>query len=114
MSAELRVTDRHWAELRKHLLEDGAEHAAVLLCGTVTVANQIILMTRRVIPLHDADLLDSSPLHLSISPVTLARVAKQARLQAATIVLCHSHPWAGPVHPSPLDRTPKRTSAAEC
>jgi molybdopterin/thiamine biosynthesis adenylyltransferase len=103
MPAELRLTDRHWAELREHLLADGDEHAAVLLCGTVTVADRTILMTRQVIPLHDADLLDSSALHLSISPIALARVAKQARSQAGTIVLCHSHPWAGPVHPSPLD-----------
>jgi molybdopterin/thiamine biosynthesis adenylyltransferase len=103
MSAELRVTDRQWAELREHLLADSAEHAAVLVCGSVTTADRTILVTRRVIPLHDADLLDSSPLHLSISPVSLARVAKQARSQAGTIVLCHSHPWTGPVRPSPLD-----------
>jgi len=103
MSAELRITDRQWAQLRKHLLADRSEHAAVLVCGTLNLQDGTALTTRRVIPLKADDLLHSSALHLSISPVTLARVAKEARAQAGTVVLCHSHPWPGQVVPSPMD-----------
>src|SRR6266545_227132 len=103
MSVELRLTDRQWAQLRGHLLADGSEHAAALVCGTLTSPEATVLTTRRVIPLDADDLLHSSPLHLSISPVALARVAKEARAQAGTVVLCHSHPWPGRVRPSPLD-----------
>ena len=103
MSVELRLTDRQWVRLRGHLLADGSEHAAALVCGTLTSPEATVLTTRRVIPLDADDLLHSSPLHLSISPVALARVAKEARAQAGTVVLCHSHPWPGRVRPSPLD-----------
>lgn len=103
MSAELRLIDRHWTELREHLLTDGSEHAAALVCGTLTSPDGTVLTTRRVVPLNAEDLIHSSRLHLSISPVALARVAKEARTQAGTVVLCHSHPWPGIVRPSPLD-----------
>ena len=33
MPAELRITEEHWTELRAHLLGDGDEHAALLVCG---------------------------------------------------------------------------------
>jgi molybdopterin/thiamine biosynthesis adenylyltransferase len=89
--------------LRAQLLADESEHAAVLVCGSLSSAQGVVLTTRRVIPIDADDLLDSSALHLSISPVTLARVAKAARTEAGTVVLCHSHPWNGPVRPSALD-----------
>jgi len=103
MSAELRLTDVQWTELRTHLLADGAERAALLVCGTIGGPTGQALTTRRVIPLDASDLLDSSELHLSISPVSLARAAKVARTESGTLVLCHSHPWPGEIRPSPLD-----------
>jgi len=103
MSAELRLTDHQWRQLRSHLLADDFEHAAVLLCGTLTSPQGLVLTTRRIIPIDSEDLLDSSALHLSISPVALARVTKTARTEAGTVVLCHSHPWKGSVRPSALD-----------
>ena len=103
MSAELRFTDRQWGQLREHLLADQSEHAAVLVCGTLAASDGIVLTTRLVISMTVDDLVDSSPLHLSISPVALARVTKEARRQAGTVVLCHSHPWPGSSGPSSLD-----------
>ena len=103
MSAELRLTDQQWGQLRAYLLADESEHAAALVCGTLALLGSTVLTTRRVIPMNADDLLHSSPLHLSVSPVALARVAKEARAQGGTVVLCHSHPWPGFVVPSPLD-----------
>jgi molybdopterin/thiamine biosynthesis adenylyltransferase len=103
MPAELRITNTHWDALRQHLLFDGAEHAAVLVCGTLGHPARTTLTTRRVVLLGEQDMLRSDQRHLSVSPIALARATKAARRDHSTVVLCHSHPWPGPVHPSPLD-----------
>jgi hypothetical protein len=41
-----------------------------------------------MIPLRDTDLLGSAPLHLSVSPIALASLAKRARSVAGTTVPC--------------------------
>ena len=52
MSAELRITESHWEQLRGHLLIDGDEHAALLICGTVASREGPVLVTRRVLELE--------------------------------------------------------------
>src|SRR4051794_9679196 len=79
VSNEIRLLASHWQELRAHVLFDGREHAAVLLCGSVVRDGRAVLLTREVVPLTDGDILDRSSLHLSIDPVSLARLAKKAR-----------------------------------
>jgi molybdopterin/thiamine biosynthesis adenylyltransferase len=103
MPAELRLTELHWTQLSDHLLGDDHEHAALLVCGVIRAEGQAVLTTRQVHLLTHDDMLDSGPLHLSIAPTSLARIAKHARAQGLTIVLCHSHPWPGAVGPSRLD-----------
>lgn len=103
MSAELRIIQEHWDELAGHLLSDGDEHAALLFCGWSLISERKALLTRRVQVLRSDDFLSSGALHLSIAPTTLARAAKQAASEGATLVLCHSHPWPGSTRPSPLD-----------
>ena len=102
MHAELRLTDAQYSALRAHLLPDEEEHAAILVCGT---AGDTTLACRRVMPLSGEDLESSGQLHLHISPLTLARLAKQAAREAATLVICHSHPFPGVVRPSSIDLT---------
>lgn len=103
MSAELRITQQHWDELTNHLLQDGDEHAALLLCGWSLESARPALLTRRVQILQPDDYLSTGALHLSIAPTTLARAAKQAAAEGGTLVLCHSHPWPGATRPSALD-----------
>lgn len=103
MSAELRMTDVQWAQLRAGLLGDDDEHAALLVCGYLAVGDDQVLVCRRVQQLGADDLLDAGRRHLAIAPMTLARVAKAARAERGTVVVCHSHPFPGSVHPSPLD-----------
>lgn len=103
MSAELRITESHWDQLRGHLLVDGDEHAALLICGSVASRQGPVLVTRCVLELDGDDFLSAGALHLSIAPAALARAAKQAAAQNGTLVLCHSHPWSGTVTPSALD-----------
>lgn len=99
--AELRLTAEQFAELRKHLLPDDAEHAAILVCGTA--GSDDLLLCRRIVPVTANDLQSAGPLHLNISPIALARAAKQARGEDGTIVICHSHPVPGTVAASPID-----------
>ena len=80
MSVELRFTDRQWGQLREHLLADQSvtRSGALSLAGNACRSDGIVLTTRRVIPMTVEDL---DRLHLSISPVALARVTKEARRQ---------------------------------
>lgn len=108
MSAELRFTAEQFDQLRRLLLPDDAEHAAVLVCGTGGVAGNL-LMCHRVIPVTENDLEPSSGrLHLDISPLALARAAKRAARAGCTLVVCHSHPFPGPVLASPIDLDTER------
>jgi hypothetical protein len=64
------------------------------------------MLARRVVLLGEADLIEHGELHLSISPVTIARLAKQAARAEGSMIICHSHPFPGPVAPSTLDLDP--------
>ena len=61
------------------------------------------MFARRVVLLGEADLIEHGELHLSVSPVTIARLAKQAARAEGSVIICHSHPFPGPVVPSALD-----------
>ena len=100
----IRLTERHWCQLCAHLLRDGHEHAALLICGVQAHSGGgVEFLVRSVIELTDEDYLEAGELHLSISPRSLARYAKHARSEGATLVLCHSHPFPGEVFASPVD-----------
>jgi molybdopterin/thiamine biosynthesis adenylyltransferase len=108
MPAEIRITERHWTQLRAHLLADDREHAAVLMAGAAQVGGDPILLVRELVPLGEPDLLASSDLHLEVSPVSLARLLKRASLDGTSIIVCHSHPFPGPVGPSSIDLATER------
>jgi molybdopterin/thiamine biosynthesis adenylyltransferase len=100
---EIRITARHWEQLRAHLLSDGREHAALLACGLASRNGRPVFLVRAVIELTDEDMLDAGELHLSIAPQSLARHIKAARRASATLILCHSHPFPGRIAASPID-----------
>ncbi|HMM95058.1 ThiF family adenylyltransferase [Phycicoccus sp.] len=113
MPTELRITAKHWAQLRDQLLpNDGLEHAAFLICGFLETADDTYLVTQEVVPLSRNDIVTYGGQHISVSPLATARLAKLARARRATLVLCHSHPHGrGTVRASTLDR---RTEADLC
>lgn len=101
MRAELRLTTEQFQLLHQCLLPDDAEHAAILACGS---GPDGLLLCRSVTALGPDDLEPTSGrLHLDISPLTLARAAKAAAQASGTIVVCHSHPFPGPVAASLID-----------
>jgi molybdopterin/thiamine biosynthesis adenylyltransferase len=102
-AAELRVLEQDWTRLTDHVLADGDEHAAILLCGVARHGQRLTYLVREVILLMDGDYVRRGRAHLSIAPVTLARAAKRARLSQAALVLVHSHPFPGRVRASGID-----------
>jgi molybdopterin/thiamine biosynthesis adenylyltransferase len=104
MPAEIRFTTHHYDELVRHLLADDDEHAAVVMCGTVTSGDHRVLTCREVVAFGTDDMEPGSGrLHLEISPLALARLAKQATRDRATMVVAHSHPFSGLVRASQID-----------
>jgi molybdopterin/thiamine biosynthesis adenylyltransferase len=95
------MTVKEFRSLQAHLLADENEHAAILVCGTSS--NRDMLLCRRVVPLQGDDLRSSGHLHLQVSPIALARLAKQAAYERGTLVVCHSHPFPGVVAASSID-----------
>jgi molybdopterin/thiamine biosynthesis adenylyltransferase len=101
--ADLRITGAHWSELTDHLLGDGHEQSALLICGIRAAADEVSYLVQDVVLLGDDDYVDRGALHLCVAPITLARYTKRARLRGAAVVLVHSHPFSGRVAASPID-----------
>lgn len=108
MSAELRLTASQFAELNNHLLSDEFEHAAILICETAGL-DRDLLLCREVHLVTEEELeSDSSSIHLEVSPRTVAHYLKRAKTHGQTLVMCHSHPFPGPVMASPIDLKTER------
>lgn len=104
MPAELRITSEDWSQLVASLLPDDEEHAAVLVCGQLITPTKQVFLVHQVVAIGEDGLDEGSgPMHVSIRPTTIARLAKQAARDGLSLVVCHSHPFPGAVHPSPLD-----------
>jgi molybdopterin-synthase adenylyltransferase len=114
--ADLRITELHWNTLTEHLLGDGREQSALLICGVRDFARgtdtragegdrQVTYLVHEVVLLGEGDYLDRGALHLSVAPAALARHAKLARRRDSAVVLVHSHPFSGRVVASSIDLT---------
>jgi molybdopterin/thiamine biosynthesis adenylyltransferase len=108
---DLRILESDWDELIGHLLGDGDEHAALLICGLRETHDTVTFLVRDTVLLQPEDYVDRGALHLSVAPTTLARVAKRARILDAGVIMVHSHPFPGCVIASQIDL---RTEADLC
>lgn len=91
--------------LREELLGSTLERAALLLAEPVQVApSSWRLLVSDTIHVADQSYSRQSSQGVEIPPQVLAPVLKRARREGNTIVLVHTHPWDGPVEPSPIDR----------
>jgi hypothetical protein len=91
---EIVIQETDFDELHSHLLGDAhMEHAAYLLCGRSRHAGKVKLLVKEVIKLRSDDFIIQRSDRLQISPETVARVMKKARLSNQSIVLTHSHPF---------------------
>jgi molybdopterin-synthase adenylyltransferase len=101
--ADIRIRQTDWDALLGHLLGDGREHAAMLVCGLRETSDTLTYLVRDLVLLTPSDYVDRGAVHLSVAPTTLARVAKRARLLDTAVIMTHSHPFPGSVVASGID-----------
>lgn len=95
--------DKDLNDLSAHLAANPAvERAAYLLCKPVNMVSEVRLLVREVLPVSDADVLESSSRHMKIKPLSFIRAMKRANETKACFVFVHSHPADCPGH-SPQD-----------
>jgi len=104
MRYTLTFWEHYYEKLTAHLFSSGnrLERAAFLLCGIATTTRETRLIVREVIIVPDADLLEQSEQHLSISANSFIPIMKRANQQKTSLVFVHSHPIGIPAH-SPQD-----------
>lgn len=88
-----------YTSLTDHLFSDPRnERAAYLLCGLSRTDNETRLLVREVLPVVEADVLETSPFHMKIASRSFLRAMKRAHLTDASLVFVHSHPVDVPKH----------------
>lgn len=102
MAAELDIVllDSHEAGLRALLhREDGSEAAAYVMFGTALIAadpwsgrQRIRLISHQVIPIKEAELVSSSPIHVTWSTRGFMKLLGLAQQQGFVLGLVHTHP----------------------
>lgn len=106
----LTLRDEHLRQLRNHLLRPGGfEHVAYLLCREARIgfdpwdrAAHKKLLSYEVIPVHDEQVVDSSPHHVTWRTATFLAALKKAQAAGEVVAIVHNHP-AGIVRFSPKD-----------
>ena len=93
---EIRFREADFEALRSHLVrgERADEEGALLLAQESRIGENVVLLVGEWIPVPDAGLLHKGPAGLTIDPEFLAPMIKRARLDDASVILAHSHPFS--------------------
>lgn len=100
----LTLRSEHVDALKAHLLrEDGCERAAYLLCSTAKAevdpwdrqAHEKFFV-RRVVPVPDADVLDSTPTRVTWRTRSFVQMLKEAERADQVVAVVHNHPAGHP------------------
>ena len=106
MSWTMRITERDYDNLHRHLFQnDRDEHAAFLYAGLMETETGQRLLVRRVVPVADSDFGPSNRgAYRQVSARAVARAAIECDAQGLCLLWAHSHPGAaGAVEFSPDD-----------
>ncbi|MFA5841124.1 MAG: ThiF family adenylyltransferase [Candidatus Paceibacterota bacterium] len=99
MEYSISFKEEDYQRLVEHLFSNRTtECAAYLLCGVSRSDTEIRLLVRSVIPVEDADIEESSPVHMKIRSLSYVRAIKQARKAGEGFIFVHSHPKESPQH----------------
>lgn len=102
-SMSLALQERHLAELKDRLLQDGRERAAYVLCGEAIIQSdpwtslpRQKYMSFEVLPIPDEEIVSHSSQHITWKTDSFVRALKLAQLKGMTVAIIHSHPggWA--------------------
>lgn len=92
--ARLVIPEALHAKLHDHLLQDGAEHLAFMLCSASSVGEEAIFLAREVILVPDSDLEGDLQYGLSLKLEGLLAVVNAAVKKKLVLVEAHSHPFS--------------------
>lgn len=94
-AVSLRIARSHYEELRHHLFSSHPrEEAAILIAGECAVGDRTILLVREVIPVPNDGFQTKEGLFMQVAPEFLATILKRCRLEHASFILAHSHPFS--------------------
>jgi hypothetical protein len=99
MRYSLTFLEREFDVLRRHVTSNPeVEQAAYLLCRPAITDSEVRLIVRSVLPVEEADIIESSSHHMKIQPRSFIRAMKRADLAKTCFVFVHSHPKGYPSH----------------
>jgi molybdopterin/thiamine biosynthesis adenylyltransferase len=98
-SMSLVLQERHLAELKDRLLQDGRERAAYVLCGEAIIQSdpwtglpRQKYLSFEVLPIPDEEIVSHSSQHITWKTDSFVRALKFAQLKGMTVAIVHSHP----------------------
>jgi molybdopterin-synthase adenylyltransferase len=93
---EIRFRDTVFDGLQGHLRQPNHEdeEGAVLLARESRTNDALVLLVTDVIKVPDSGLIHKGPGGLTVDPEFLAPIIKRARLESASVILTHSHPFS--------------------
>lgn len=104
----LSILEEHRAALKRSLLRDGREYAALLLCGRSQQINpwtgelEERFLVRELIEVEESAFQQRTPTKLTWSTTPFYRALKQVEGKGFAVAVVHSHP-TGPLRFSPAD-----------
>jgi len=87
-------TANDFNRMYNHVIQDGQEEAAFLICGVAETPNFTNIVVREVIPVPDSGFIKKSGAFLTIKPEFMMPIIKQARLDNLSVISVHSHPFS--------------------
>jgi hypothetical protein len=88
----LTFSEEVYQSVTEHLWKDDNENAGYLFAKLCRTDSEIRLIVREFFPVECSDILEASPLHLSISSSSFVRALKHADGAKECFIFVHSHP----------------------
>lgn len=93
MNYTFTLQQRHYEELKKHLLrDDNLERAAFVILGVGKSADEIKYLSRKLILLDTDDLISHSETHVTFDNNKFINCLKEAENKGFSVALFHNHP----------------------
>jgi molybdopterin/thiamine biosynthesis adenylyltransferase len=86
--------ERIFQELKSHLLQDGKEQLAFILCGVSRSDSKIKFLCKELIKASQEDLKYNSLFRASANKVFWKSILEKCRRSGLSVIGCHSHPFS--------------------
>ena len=93
MKYRMRMLNSHFEYMRGLLVSDtSVEQGCFALCSSAKLADECILLVKRVLAIAEDDLLIQQPDFLSVKPEAMLKVARIAQKLNLSVCMIHTHP----------------------